>query len=584
MGSCLSSDDVEVLEGDVNFTHFKVLRAIGKGSFGKVCIVKKRDTKELYAMKYISKARIVRKNAVDNVLQEAHMLRDLNHPFLVNLWFSFQDEEDLFLVEDCLLGGDLSWHLEQVGRMDVERVKLYVAEIALALEYLRTKKVIHRDIKPANMLLDSNGHIHLADFNVACYVTSGVPVKSCTGTKPYMAPEVYHPSERGYSYAVDWWSLGVTAFELLKGMRPFQISSSMHSTTEIYNVIVSMSPQMSSRWDDNLQNFIKRLLRIEHRKRISNLEAMRQHPFFTGLDFAKVHNMEMSPSYVPPKNKLNCDPTHELEEIILEPNPLHKKSQRLNTRQTITLNTENSSDSELKELNRLQAGFFTYNRLADDEKIAEEREIHRKISSGTIPEPEPLSPHEGPTLPTIEDSGEEEEVKGHKDLSRSELEKTEDHLKKSPTPKKEEQPSEESPVEVERTAVVTQEQQNSDDQRIVEEVVPSAVGLETANGKETPSEVKQSPVTVNCAATNPLAVAVSSDHVDNVPGEKEGIGNPLEVATVNSTENDSEAQQDCDKAVKHSVSDNTSDQILTPPDEDNAPLLLETAEHFEQEI
>ena len=95
-------------------------------------------------MKYISKARIVRKNAVDNVLQEAHMLRDLNHPFLVNLWFSFQDEEDLFLVEDCLLGGDLSWHLEQVGRMDVERVKLYVAEIALALEYLRTKKVIHR--------------------------------------------------------------------------------------------------------------------------------------------------------------------------------------------------------------------------------------------------------------------------------------------------------------------------------------------------------------------------------------------------------------------------------------------------------
>ena len=226
---------------------------------------------------------------------------------------------------------------------------------------------------------------------------------------------------------------------------------------------------------------------------------------------------------------------------------------------------------------------FVYVRLLPY-RIAEEREIHRKISSGTIPEPEPLSPREGPTLPTIEDSGEEEEVKGHKDLSKSELEKTEDHLKKSPTPKKEEQPSEESPVEVERTAVVTQEQQNSDDQRIVEEVVPSAVGLETANGKETPSEVKQSPVTVNCAATNPLAVSVSSDHVDNVPGEKEGVGNPLEVATVNSTENDSEAQQDCDKAVKHSISDNTSDQILTPPDEDNAPLLLETAEHFEQEI
>ena len=95
-------------------------------------------------MKYISKARIVRKNAVDNVLQEAEMMKDLKHPFLVNLWFSFQDEEDLFLVVDLLLGGDLNWHLEQVGRMDEERVKLYMAEIALALEYLRTKKIIHR--------------------------------------------------------------------------------------------------------------------------------------------------------------------------------------------------------------------------------------------------------------------------------------------------------------------------------------------------------------------------------------------------------------------------------------------------------
>ena len=95
-------------------------------------------------MKYMNKGRIIKKNAVDNVLQEAEMMNKMNHPFIVNLWFSFQDEEDLFLVVDLLLGGDLSWHLEQENRMEVDRVLLYVAEVALALEYLKRKKIIHR--------------------------------------------------------------------------------------------------------------------------------------------------------------------------------------------------------------------------------------------------------------------------------------------------------------------------------------------------------------------------------------------------------------------------------------------------------
>lgn len=83
-------------------------------------------------------------------------------------------------------GGDLSYHLEKEGRFQVGRVRLYLAELALALEYLRSRCILHRDVKPANMLLDSQGHVHLTDFNVACLVKPNAHITSVTGTKPYM--------------------------------------------------------------------------------------------------------------------------------------------------------------------------------------------------------------------------------------------------------------------------------------------------------------------------------------------------------------------------------------------------------------
>lgn len=110
----------------------------------QVCIVQKKDTKAMYAMKYMNKNACIKKDAVRNVLRELEILKFLEHPFLVNLWFAFQDEEDMFMVVDLLLGGDIRYHLQQVTRFDESRVKLYLCELGLALGYLRSKKVIHR--------------------------------------------------------------------------------------------------------------------------------------------------------------------------------------------------------------------------------------------------------------------------------------------------------------------------------------------------------------------------------------------------------------------------------------------------------
>ncbi|XP_043077184.1 serine/threonine-protein kinase 32B-like [Puntigrus tetrazona] len=151
------SDDPE----EVNFDHFQILRAIGKGSFGKVCIVQKKDTKKMYAMKYMNKLKCVERNEVRNVFKELQIMQNLEHPFLVNFWYSFQDEEDMFMVVDLLLGGDLRYHLQQNVHFTESTVEHYVCEIALALHYLRNKHIIHRDIKPDNILLDEHGPIFI---------------------------------------------------------------------------------------------------------------------------------------------------------------------------------------------------------------------------------------------------------------------------------------------------------------------------------------------------------------------------------------------------------------------------------------
>ncbi|XP_037997238.1 serine/threonine-protein kinase 32C isoform X1 [Motacilla alba alba] len=118
----------------------------------------------MYAMKYMNKQQCIERDEVRNVFRELEILQEIEHVFLVNLWYSFQDEEDMFMVVDLLLGGDLRYHLQQNVQFTEETVKLYICEMALALDYLRSQHIIHRDVKPDNILLDEQGRITLLLF------------------------------------------------------------------------------------------------------------------------------------------------------------------------------------------------------------------------------------------------------------------------------------------------------------------------------------------------------------------------------------------------------------------------------------
>lgn len=316
---------------EVNFDHFQILRAIGKGSFGKVCIVQKRDrTGNMYAMKYVHKGECAARGALKNVAREVEILSQLEHPFLVNLWFSFQDEEDLFMVSDLLLGGDLRYHIQQEVVFTEESIILYVAEIGLALDYLQSHNIVHRDIKPDNILLDEEGHAHVTDFNIATVLKGGELASSMSGTKPYIAPEIYmcYLSEYctlGYSYAVDWWSLGILAWETLAGERPYPLCSTT-TYREALEILQDERPTPTG-WSSTICELLDKLLTLAPGARISTLKELKQVNAMKELDFDKVLNKQIKPSFTPPKDHLNCDPTFELEEMIIETKPLHKKKE-----------------------------------------------------------------------------------------------------------------------------------------------------------------------------------------------------------------------------------------------------------------
>ncbi|XP_070219683.1 serine/threonine-protein kinase 32C isoform X2 [Bos mutus] len=335
MGSSMSAaaarrpvfDDKE----DVNLDHFQILRAIGKGSFGKVCIVQKRDTEKMYAMKYMNKQQCIERDEVRNVFRELEILQEIEHVFLVNLWYSFQDEEDMFMVVDLLLGGDLRYHLQQNVQFSEDTVRLYVCEMALALDYLRGQHIIHRDVKPDNILLDERGHAHLTDFNIATIIKDGERATALAGTKPYMAPEIFQSfvnGGTGYSFEVDWWSVGVMAYELLRGWRPYDIhsSSAVQSLVQLFSTV---SVQYVPAWSKETVALLRKLLTVNPKHRVSSLQDMRAAPALAGVLWAELSEKKVEPGFVPNKGRLHCDPTFELEEMILESRPLHKKKKRL---------------------------------------------------------------------------------------------------------------------------------------------------------------------------------------------------------------------------------------------------------------
>lgn len=266
-------------------------------------LVRHKATGKLYAQKQLKKASlIVHKKMVEQTQTERAILESVRHPFVVKLYYAFQDLEKLYLILEYAQGGELFLHLTQQTMLPETWAVFYLAELVLALSHLHLNVgVIYRDLKPENCLLDNSGHLLLTDFGLSKVKTDDSRPRSFLGTPEYMAPEVLSGNgEKEYGCEVDWWGVGALACDLMTGGPPFRGNNHKKVAERIQKQKLALPYFLSAEAKD----LITKLLKKDPTKRLGynmpkDLQTIKNHRFFRKIDWEKLERRELEPPIVP---------------------------------------------------------------------------------------------------------------------------------------------------------------------------------------------------------------------------------------------------------------------------------------------
>ncbi|CAN8270002.1 unnamed protein product [Cochlearia groenlandica] len=305
------TDSDKATEGDllkkvsagVGIDDFEIMKVVGKGAFGKVYQVRKKETSEIYAMKVMRKDHIMEKNHAEYMKAERDILTKIDHPFIVQLKYSFQTKYRLYLVLDFINGGHLFFQLYHQGLFREDLARVYTAEIVSAVSHLHENGIMHRDLKPENILMDTDGHVMLTDFGLAKEFEENTRSNSMCGTTEYMAPEIVRG--KGHDKAADWWSVGILLYEMLTGKPPF-----LGSKGKIQQRIVKDKIKLPQFLSNEAHAMLKGLLQKEPERRLgsgqSGAEEIKQQKWFKGINWKKLEAREVKPSFKPEVSGRQC--------------------------------------------------------------------------------------------------------------------------------------------------------------------------------------------------------------------------------------------------------------------------------------
>ncbi|CAK8679342.1 unnamed protein product [Clavelina lepadiformis] len=307
---------------------FEMLKIIGRGAFGEVRLVQKKDTGHIYAMKMLRKKDMMEKEQVAHVRAERDILVEAENPWVVKMFYSFQDVYNLYLIMEFLPGGDMMTLLMNKDTLTEEQTQFYMAESILAINSIHELGFIHRDIKPDNLLIDAKGHLKLSDFGLCTGLkkahrtdyyrdlSQAQPIDfstrpltandsrrkaetwkskrrklaySTVGTPDYIAPEVFQQS--GYTLTCDWWSLGVIMYECLIGYPPFCSESPQETYRKVMNWRTTLVFPDEVPISDVARNLILSLCTDpDKRLGLSGVQSLKSQKFFRGVDWEHIRD------------------------------------------------------------------------------------------------------------------------------------------------------------------------------------------------------------------------------------------------------------------------------------------------------
>ena len=270
----------------------------------------------------MSKLKIIDRRSDASIRGERNLLSNLNHPFIVNMYFAFQDFYNLYLVLDLLTGGDLRYHIAYKKTFNESETKFFIANMILALEYIHSKNILHRDIKPENLVLEKSGYLRITDFGVA-KINEKDNSSETSGTPGYMAPEVI--LVLNHTFPSDFFALGVIGYEFMKGFRPYL----GRTRNEIKQLILNKQAKLKKNeipdnWSLNAADFINKLLIRKADKRLghNNISELKSHPWMASIDWELLAQKKVAPPFLPNRNenydKKYCEGEDEIGEETIE--------------------------------------------------------------------------------------------------------------------------------------------------------------------------------------------------------------------------------------------------------------------------